>query len=143
MSEKINPNIVSDITDFHIVYGCPISDITMSDTEEIELRRKLIEEEYVEVMCAIKNRDSENLLKELCDLVYVTVGTAISMGYDFNEAFRRVHESNLSKLGEDGKPIIRDDGKILKGPKYKKADLKDIVDNATKYVNSRRLTSNR
>lgn len=67
------------------------------------------------------------LLKELCDLQYVLSGFAVTFGLPFDEAFKRVHESNMSKLGPDGKPIYREDGKVLKGPNYKKPDLSDLV----------------
>ena len=67
------------------------------------------------------------LLKELCDLQYVLSGFAVTFGLPFDEAFKRVHESNMSKLGLDGKPIYREDGKVLKGPNYKKPDLSDLV----------------
>lgn len=67
------------------------------------------------------------LLKELCDLQYVLSGFAVTFGLPLDEAFKRVHESNMSKLGPDGKPIYREDGKVLKGPNYKKPDLSDLV----------------
>jgi len=88
------------------------------------MRLKLIEEECKEVHDA---DSTENLLKELADLVYVTYGMAATFGWDLDEAVRRVHASNMSKLGEDGKPIYREDGKVLKGPNYKKPDLSDLV----------------
>lgn len=67
------------------------------------------------------------LLKELCDLQYVLSGFAVTFGLPLDEAFKRVHESNMSKLGPDGKPVYREDGKVLKGPNYKKPDLSDLV----------------
>ena len=67
------------------------------------------------------------LLKELCDLQYVLSGFAVTFGLPFDEAFKRVHESNMSKLGPDGKPIYREDGTVLKGPNYKKPDASDLV----------------
>ncbi len=66
-------------------------------------------------------------LKELADLVYVCYQYAANMGWDLDEAMHRVHESNMSKLGKDGKPIYRDDGKVLKGPDYKPPNLEDLV----------------
>ena len=67
-------------------------------------------------------------LKELADLVYVCYQYAENMNWFLDEALNRVHESNLSKLGEDGKPIYREkDGKVLKGPNYKPPDLSDLV----------------
>ena len=69
---------------------------------------------------------SEECLKELADLVYVCYQYAENMGWFFDEALNRVHESNMSKLDEDGNPIYRDDGKVLKGPNYKPPDLSDL-----------------
>ena len=66
-------------------------------------------------------------LKELSDLVYVCYQYAANMKWDLDEAMYRVHESNMSKLGEDGKPIYRDDGKVLKGPNYQPPNLADLV----------------
>ncbi len=66
-------------------------------------------------------------LKELADLVYVCYQYASNMGWDLDEALHRVHESNMSKLDEDGKPIYRDDGKVLKGPNYAPPNLDDLV----------------
>ena len=68
----------------------------------------------------------ENSLKELADLVYVCYQYAENMGWFLDEALNRVHLSNMSKLDEDGKPIYREDGKVLKGPNYKPPDLSDL-----------------
>ena len=69
----------------------------------------------------------EECLKELADLVYVCYQYAENMNWFLDEALNRVHLSNLSKLGEDGKPIYREDGKVLKGPGYKPPDLSDLI----------------
>ena len=69
----------------------------------------------------------EEALKELADLVYVCYQYAENMHWFLDEALNRIHESNMSKLGEDGKPIYRDDGKVLKGPNYKPPNLSDLV----------------
>ena len=66
-------------------------------------------------------------LKELADLVYVCYQYAENMNWFLDEALHRVHESNMSKLGEDGNPIYREDGKVLKGPNYKPPDLSDLI----------------
>ena len=68
----------------------------------------------------------EECLKELADLVYVCYQYAANMNWFLDEALNRVHESNMSKLDEDGKPIYREDGKVLKGPNYKPPDLSDL-----------------
>ena len=66
-------------------------------------------------------------LKELSDLVYVCYQFAANMKWDLDEAMNRVHESNMSKLGEDGRPILREDGKVLKGPNYTPPTLTDLI----------------
>jgi predicted HAD superfamily Cof-like phosphohydrolase len=91
------------------------------------LRRKLIEEEFSELMKAIDTQEDENVLKELCDLVYVCVGFATTYGWDFDTAFNRVHYSNMSKLDENGDPIYREDGKVLKSDNYKPPSMKGMT----------------
>ena len=92
------------------------------------LRINLLQEEFAEVMGAIYyKKDEAAILKELCDLVYVCIGFADTFGWNFDVAFDRVHASNMSKLGGDGKPVYRDDGKILKSDLYKEPTLKDLL----------------
>ena len=92
------------------------------------LRINLLQEEFAEVMDAVYyKKDEASILKELCDLVYVCVGFADTFGWNCDIAFNRVHASNMSKLGEDGKPVYRDDGKILKSDLYKEPALKDLL----------------
>ena len=102
-----------------------------------DMQMRLIHEEYLEFIEAeaIINGEStatlydyENALKELADLVYVCFQYAENMEWDLELALDRVHKSNMSKLGLDGNPIRRADGKILKGPNYEPPHLKDIVD---------------
>lgn len=90
----------------------------------IELRYKLIDEEHKEVNDA---STLEELLKELTDLLYVTYGFAATFGWDIDTAFNRVHASNMSKLDDDGKPIYREDGKVLKSKNYQPPDLSDLM----------------
>ena len=95
------------------------------------LRCRLIEEEFEEVVDAIFNLESKKALaKEIADLLYVTYGMAATYGIDIDTVFNLVHESNMSKLGADGKPIYRNDGKVLKGPNYKEPDLDTWYDMA-------------
>ena len=72
-------------------------------------------------------KDDCDQLKELADLVYVCYQFAASQEWDLDEAMRRVHESNMSKLDNNGKPIYRADGKVLKGPNYKEPYLLDLI----------------
>jgi NTP pyrophosphatase (non-canonical NTP hydrolase) len=118
------------VREFHNKF-CP--DMNNGDWSEdvMQTRFRLIQEEFDEVVNAwndeIHEGYEEDVVKELIDLLYVTFGTLAYLGADADEAFRRVHESNMSKLGEDGKPIRRADGKVLKGPNYKEADLRGCV----------------
>ena len=96
-------------------------------------QKDLIVEEFKEFLEADgmmfrhgKNAQEETL-KELADLVYVCYQYAENMHWFLDEALNRVHISNMSKLGEDGKPIYREDGKVLKGPGYKPPDLSDLI----------------
>lgn len=91
------------------------------------MQTDLIVEEFSEFRYAQNNEGYEEELKELADLVYVCYQYAENMGWNLDEALRRVHESNLSKLGLDGKPIRRGDGKVLKGPNYQPPNLEDLV----------------
>tara|TARA_R110000824_G_scaffold50472_2_gene140944 strand:+ start:8413 stop:8829 length:417 start_codon:yes stop_codon:yes gene_type:complete len=91
------------------------------------LRRKLIMEEYEEVLDAIENKKPDEILKELCDLVYVCVGFAVTYGWNFDAAFNRVHDSNMSKLDEKGHPVFRKDGKVIKSDCYRPPQLTDLV----------------
>ena len=96
-------------------------------------QKNLIVEEFKEFLEADHNmvlmhpQDREATLKELADLIYVCAQYAENMNWDIEQALRRVHRSNMSKLGEDGEPIYREDGKVLKGPNYQPPDLSDLV----------------
>ena len=91
------------------------------------MQQALIAEEFKEFNQAVADEPYENELKELADLVYVCFQYAENMEWDLEEALDRVHKSNMSKLGLDGKPIRRSDGKVLKGPNYAPPNLKDLV----------------
>ena len=93
----------------------------------------LIVEEFKEFLDAERQvipdlkRNEADALKELGDLVYVCYQYAANMGWDMDEAMKRIHRSNMSKLDDNGQPIYRHDGKVLKGPNYKEPTLTDIV----------------
>ena len=91
------------------------------------VQKSLIDEEWSEFHEAYHLKDDVDQLKELADLVYVCYQFAASQEWDLDEAMRRVHDSNMSKLDEYGKPIYRPDGKVLKGPNYKEPYLQDLI----------------
>lgn len=92
-----------------------------------EQRIRLITEEADEVAEALADGNLNDLAKELADLLYVTYGTAELFDIPLPKVFNEVHRSNLSKLGEDGKPIYREDGKVLKGPGYEPANVEGVL----------------
>lgn len=117
------------VEEFHAATGAPIN-MKLTD-EQYNLRLRLIAEEWEEMCVELAGNDlgdpNEAALKEMVDLVYVIVGTAVALGYNFDLAFRLVHESNMSKFGEDGKPVKRADGKVIKGPNYRLPDLTNCL----------------
>ena len=90
------------------------------------MQLSLIVEEFEELIEAVENEPDENQLKELSDLVYVCFQYAVARGWELDEALDRVYKSNMSKL-VDGKPLRREDGKILKGPHYAPPTLTDLL----------------
>ena len=119
------------VTEFHKLFGHPIrkAPFLVYDRENT-LRLSLIEEEVKELKEALKTKNELEVFDALLDIQYVLDGAFLALGYaDYKDAgLAEVHRSNLSKLGEDGKPVYREDGKILKGPNFSKPDLKKVLD---------------
>ena len=97
-----------------------------------ELRYDLIREELLELREALDEKDIVGVADALTDILYVTYGAGHAFGINLDKCFAEVQRSNMSKLGEDGRPIYREDGKVLKGPKYSSPDLKSIIENEFK-----------
>ncbi len=91
------------------------------------LRYDLINEELEEFKEAISKRDIKEVADALTDILYVTYGAGHAFGINLDKCFEEVQNSNMSKLGEDGKPIYNDKGKVMKGPNYFKPNLKKFV----------------
>ena len=97
-------------------------------TEKInKLRVSLINEELEEFKEAIKNNDLKEVADALTDILYVTYGAGHAFGINLDKCFDEVQQSNMSKLGDDGKPIYNNKGKVMKGPNYFKPDLAKFV----------------
>ena len=94
------------------------------DEKIVELRKKLIEEEFNEFKDAISDNNIIEVADALCDLMVVVLGAGAAFGIDLDKCFDEVHRSNMSKLSEDGKPIYNEYGKVMKGPNYSPPDLK-------------------
>ena len=91
------------------------------------LRYDLIKEELEELKDAMKNNDLLEVADALTDILYVTYGAGHAFGIDLDKCFEEVQNSNMSKLGKDGKPIYNENGKVMKGPDYFKPDLKKFI----------------
>ena len=97
-------------------------------TEKINsLRISLIEEELDELKQAMKEKNLKEVADALTDILYVTYGAGHAFGIDLDKCFDEVQNSNMSKLGEDGKPIYNESGKVMKGPNYFKPDLSKFI----------------
>ena len=121
-------SILEMVRDFAKRMDQPLDNVWPTSLKLEDLRWAMIQEEYAEAFDESCNRNHEEaMLKELADLVYVTFGYAATYGWNLDEAVRRVHLSNMSKLGLDGKPLKNPEGKVLKGPNYQKCNLSDLV----------------
>ena len=116
------------VGDFMEAFGQDVQfEPTWPDFNTRELRLELIQEELEELSDAVADRDMIQIADALTDLLYVVYGAGHSFGLDLDECFLEVHSSNMSKLGPNGKPIHREDGKVMKGPGYFEPDLEGIL----------------
>ena len=122
---------IKAVTEFHNAFSLSVEHKPKSDisSEITELRYNLMKEENEEYLQAVKSNDLIEIGDALGDMLYILCGTIISHGFqDKIEAiFDEIQRSNMSKLGADGKPIYREDGKVLKGPNYFKPDIEKIL----------------
>ena len=122
---------IKAVTEFHNAFRLSVEHKPKSDisSEITELRYNLMKEENEEYLQAVKSNNLIEIGDALGDMLYILCGTIISHGFqDKIEAiFDEIQRSNMSKLGADGKPIYREDGKVLKGPNYFKPDIEKIL----------------
>lgn len=142
MQENSTKTTCTLVNEFHECMSQPIATVVCGETMDLfKFRVALINEEVREVLeacqllhnCIKRNNNvaavnsaKEHVLKELQDLKYVIEGMCVTFGWDSDKAFELVHESNMSKL-VDGKPYKNEEGKVMKGPNYKKPDLKGLL----------------
>ena len=113
---------------FMLTFGQEVKIKPSFSTEKInQLRYNLINEELEELKHAIANKDLLEVADALTDILYVTYGAGHAFGINLDRCFEEVQNSNMSKLGEDGKPIYNEAGKVMKGPKYYKPDLSKFL----------------
>tara|TARA_B100000900_G_scaffold396381_1_gene395607 strand:+ start:396 stop:767 length:372 start_codon:yes stop_codon:yes gene_type:complete len=113
---------------FMKTFGQEVKTNASFSSEKINLLRvNLIEEELNELKVAIKNKDLKETIDALTDILYVTYGAGHAFGVNLDKCFSEVQKSNMSKLGDDGKPIFNENGKVMKGPNYFKPNLEKFL----------------
>lgn len=132
MDKKSFQAIVNSVKEFHDSFGleCRSSHEQMPDEKTIRLRHRLMQEENDEYLEAALSNNCELVADALGDKLYILCGTILAHGlqHKIEEVFFEIHRSNMSKLGSDGKPIYREDGKVMKGPGYFLPDIKAILE---------------
>ncbi len=114
---------------FHAAFGLPVRSCPTADipVEEAHLRQALLDEEVDELRAAVAVGDVVGIADALADIVYVACGTAHAYGIDLDAVVAEVHRSNMTKLGADGRPLYRHDGKVLKGPGYETPQVAAVL----------------
>jgi len=120
------------VQDFHNVFGLGVKELPIAklSEEKLKLRFDLMAEENEEYLEAAKNDDLVEVADALGDMLYILCGTILEHGMQnkIEEVFNEIQRSNMSKLGDNGKPIYRKDGKVMKGPNYFKPDIKKVLE---------------
>jgi len=116
------------VKNFMETFGQDVKNKPSFSTNKInKLRYELIKEELDELKVALDNKDFLEVADALTDILYVTYGAGHAFGIDLDKCFQEVQSSNMSKLDKNGKPIYNEEGKVMKGPRYFKPDLKKIL----------------
>ncbi|MDC0472565.1 nucleoside triphosphate pyrophosphohydrolase family protein [Pelagibacteraceae bacterium] len=118
----------NSVKKFMLTFGQEVKvEASFPDDKIVKLRFDLIQEELTELDEAIKNKDLKEVADALTDILYVTYGAGHAFGIDLDKCFKEVQNSNMSKLGKDGKPIYNEQGKVMKGPGYFKPNLDQFI----------------
>ena len=124
-------NKIKAVQEFHESFGLGVSHspIAKLSVQKLKLRFDLMDEENKEYLEAAENDDLVEVADALGDMLYILCGTILEHGmqYKIEEVFNEIQRSNMSKLGADGKPIYREDGKVMKGPNYFKPNIETIL----------------
>lgn len=131
-SLEANSDWMGKVTAFHALYNAPIHfeptpGLPQMDDDRLQLRLDLIEEEFNELKDATRERDIVEMADAMGDIIYVVCGFAIEAGIDLGAVVQEIQASNMTKLGADGLPVLREDGKVLKGPNYRKPDIRKVL----------------
>lgn len=125
-------NKLKAVEEFHKAFGLGVANAPVAklSDQKLKLRFDLMAEENEEYLEAANNNDLVEVADALGDMLYILCGTILEHGLQFKieEVFDEIQRSNMSKLGENGKPIYREDGKVMKGPNYFKPKIKSILE---------------
>ena len=120
------------VREFHEAFNLPVGSRPNLPTHDVRtLRQNLLREEFTEYMDAEHTDDIVEIADALADIIYIACGTAVAYGIPLDDVFAEVHRSNMAKLGPDGKPIYRDDGKVLKPADWSPPDVRGILEQAS------------
>jgi len=122
-------DIAAAVAEFHMAFNLPVRQLPSAEIDPAlaKLRVALLAEEVGEFVAASDKGDLAGIVDALADIVYVVYGTALTYGIDLDAALREVHRSNMSKLGSEGEPLLREDGKVLKSGGYFPPDIASVL----------------
>ncbi|MBO9452194.1 nucleoside triphosphate pyrophosphohydrolase family protein [Tropicibacter sp. R16_0] len=120
------------VREWHEAFEVPVVNAPTIPKARAPMRLAILEEEVAELRAAVEAGDLVEVLDALCDIQYVLDGTFLEFGLHGlkHDAMAEVHASNMSKLGADGRPVLREDGKVLKGPAFRRPDLLRVLQGA-------------
>jgi predicted HAD superfamily Cof-like phosphohydrolase len=126
---KPDESFTKTVGEFHIAFNLPIATRPRArvSPELGNLRIELLREEFEEFRDAVQHEDVVAIADALGDIVYVAYGTAVTYGIDLDAVLREIHRANMSKLDPEGRPILRDDGKVLKSDQYRAPDIASVL----------------
>lgn len=129
MADKAATDTLSIVREWHEAFDVPVVETPSIPETRAPMRLAILEEEVAELRQAVEARDMVEVLDALCDIQYVLDGTFLEFGLHPLKAaaMAEVHASNMSKLGADGRPVLRKDGKVLKGPDFFPPDLAALL----------------
>lgn len=118
------------VREWHQAFDVPVENAPTIPKHRAQMRLDILEEEVSELRAAVEAGDLVETLDALCDIQYVLDGTFLEFGLHQlkQDAMAEVHSSNMSKLGADGRPVLREDGKVLKGPNFRPPDLATLLE---------------
>ena len=122
--------VLAQVLDFHEAFDLPREPLPTAQVGDVvaQLRVRLLREEVEEFADATERRDVVAIADALADIVYVAYGSAITYGIDVDAVVREVHRANMSKLDDAGRPVLREDGKVLKSARYRPPDVPSVLE---------------